>query len=88
MGLLTQRYIAEAAGLRASSIAAKEYRALVGGKAWKAFEKLMEKERRSVGKPRKGAGKASVKAKRSREGRGSTPTGCGPPWPASGRRRA
>jgi CHAD domain-containing protein len=61
MGLLTQRYMAEAAGLRASSIAAKEYRALVGGKAWKAFEKLMEKERRSIGKPRKGAGKGRKK---------------------------
>jgi hypothetical protein len=57
MGLLTQRYIAEAAGLRASSIADEEYRVLVRGKAWKAFAKLMEKERRAVGKPRKGKGK-------------------------------
>jgi CHAD domain-containing protein len=57
MGLLTQRYLAEGAGLRASSIAAEEYRVLVGGNAWKAFEKLMKKERRAGGKPRTGAGK-------------------------------
>jgi CHAD domain-containing protein len=63
MGLLTQRYIAEAAGLRVSSIAAEEYRVLVGGKAWKAFEKVMEKERRAAGKPRKGAGKGSKKGR-------------------------
>jgi hypothetical protein len=30
---------------------------LVGGNAWKAFEKLMKKERRAGGKPRTGAGK-------------------------------
>jgi triphosphatase len=63
MGLLSQRFLAEAAELRVSSIAAKEYRALVGGKAWKAFEKLMEKERRAVGKPRKDAGKGKKERK-------------------------
>jgi hypothetical protein len=63
MGLLTQRYLAEAAGLRASSIAAEEYRVLVGGKTWKGFEKLMEKGRHAVGKPVKGAGKGKKKGK-------------------------
>jgi CHAD domain-containing protein len=66
MGLLTQRYIAEAAGLRASSIAAEEYRVLVGGKAWKAFEKLIKKGRRAVGKPRKGAGKGKKKGSKKK----------------------
>jgi triphosphatase len=63
MGVLTQRYLAEAAGLRVSSIAAEEYRLLVGGKAWKAFEKLMGKERRAAGKLRKGAGKGKKKGR-------------------------
>ena len=63
MGLLTQRYIAEAAGLRASSIAAEEYSVLVGGKAWKAFEKLTKKGRRAVGKPRKGGGRGKKKGR-------------------------
>jgi hypothetical protein len=63
MGLLTQRYMADAAGLRASSIAAKEYRVLVGGKAWKGFEKLMEKERRAAGRLRKGGGKGKKKGR-------------------------
>jgi triphosphatase len=63
MGVLTQRYLAEAAGLRASSVAAEEYRVLVGGKAWKAFEELMEKERRAAGKLRKGAGKGKKKGR-------------------------
>ena len=54
MGILAQRYYAEAEALRASSIAAKEYRALVGGKLWKGFEKLMEESRPAAEKPRKG----------------------------------
>jgi hypothetical protein len=36
---------------------------LVGGKAWKAFEELMEKERRAAGKLRKGAGKGKKKGR-------------------------
>ena len=63
MGLLTQRYIAEAAGLRASSIAAEEYRILVEGKAWKAFKKLMKEGRRAVEKSRKGGGKGKKKGR-------------------------
>jgi CHAD domain-containing protein len=63
MGLLTQRYIAEAEDLRASSIAAEEYRILVGGKAWKAFKKLMKEGRRAVGKSRKGGGKGKKKGR-------------------------
>lgn len=57
MGLLAQRYHDEAAALRASFVDAEEYRALVGGKAWGGFEKVMEKERRAAGRPRKGSGK-------------------------------
>ncbi len=57
LGLIAQRYHAEAQGLRASSIAAKEYRTLAGGKAWKGFEKIMAGARRAGGKPRKGSGK-------------------------------
>lgn len=53
MGLLAQRYHAEAEALRASSIASQEYRALAGGKVWNSFEKLMEKERRASEKPGK-----------------------------------
>ncbi len=63
MGVLTQRYLAEAAGLRASSIAAEEYRVLVGDKTWKGFEKLMEKERRAAGRLRKDGGKVKKKGR-------------------------
>lgn len=63
MGLLAQGYHAEAAALRTSATAAKEYRALVGGKVWNGFEKLMEKERRAAEKPRKGSGKGKKKAR-------------------------
>ena len=63
MGLLAQRYLAEAAELRTSAISAEEYRLLVGGKAWKGFEKLMEKERRATEKPKKGSGKGKKKGK-------------------------
>lgn len=63
MGLLAQRYHAEAEGLRVSSIAAKEYRVLAGGKAWKGFEKITEGERRAAGKPQKGSGKGKKKGK-------------------------
>lgn len=64
MGLLAQRYHAEAAGLRSSSISAGEYRVLVGAKAWKGFEGLMEKERRAGGKPhKKGSGKGKRKGR-------------------------
>ena len=54
---LAQRYHAEAEALRASSVVAKEYRVLAGGKAWRGFEKLVEGERRASEKPRKGSGK-------------------------------
>ncbi|QIN77790.1 CHAD domain-containing protein [Rubrobacter marinus] len=57
LGLLAQRYLTEAAELRASSISAKEYRSLSGGKAWRGFEKAMAGERRAAGKARKGSGK-------------------------------
>lgn len=63
MGLLAQRYHAEAEALRTSSTAAKEYRALYGGKVWNGFEKLMEKERRMAEKPQKGSGKGKKKGK-------------------------
>ncbi len=63
MGLMAQRYHAEAEALRTSSTAAKEYRALYGGKVWNGFEKLMEKERRTAEKPQKGSGKGKKKGK-------------------------
>ena len=63
MGLLAERYHAEAAALRASATAAKEYRALVEGKLWKRFEKLMEKEQRAAEKPQKGSSKGKKKGK-------------------------
>ena len=63
MGLLAQRYHAEAEDLRASSTAAKEFRALAEGKVWKGFEKLMQGERRATEKPRKGSGKGKKKGK-------------------------
>ena len=63
MGLLAQRYYAEAAGLRASSLSAGEYRLLTRGKAWKSFEGLMEAERRSAKTPRKGSGKGKKKGR-------------------------
>ncbi|CAA9492491.1 MAG: Adenylate cyclase [uncultured Rubrobacteraceae bacterium] len=63
MGLLAQRYHAEAEALRTSSTAAKEYRALAGGKLWKGFEKLMKGESRAAEKSRKGSGKGKKKGK-------------------------
>jgi CHAD domain-containing protein len=58
MGALSERYLHEAAGLRASLPRSKPYRALVKGKKWEVFEKAMEKRRRSVEKGRaKEAGK-------------------------------
>lgn len=63
MGLLAQRYHAEAEALRVSSVAAKEYRVLAGGKAWRGFEKLVEGERRAAEKPQKGSGKGKKKGK-------------------------
>lgn len=63
MGLLAQRYHAEAEDLRVSSVAAKEYRVLAGGKAWKGFEKIMEGERRAAEKSQKGSGKGKKKGK-------------------------
>ena len=63
LGVLAQRYNAEAAELRASSIASKEYRTLAGGKAWKGFEKAMEKERRAAEKSGKDSGKGKKKGR-------------------------
>lgn len=63
MGLLAQRYHAEAEDLRTSSVASKEYRALAGSKVWNGFEKVMEKERRAAEKLQKSSGKGKKKGK-------------------------
>jgi triphosphatase len=58
MGVLSERHLHEAAGLRVSLPRSKPYRALVKGKKWEGFEQAMEKRRRSVEKARaKKAGK-------------------------------
>jgi hypothetical protein len=57
MGVLAERNLQEAAGIRASLPASKGYRKLVKGKTWKSFEKDMEKKQPSAAK----AGKKKVK---------------------------
>ena len=57
MGVFAERNLQEATGIRASLPASKGYRKLVKGKAWKSFEKDMEKKQPSAAK----AGKKKVK---------------------------
>ena len=63
MGILAQRRLGEAAGIRGALHQMDEYRLLTRGKAWKNFEGLMEKERRAAEKREKGSG-ASAKGKK------------------------
>ncbi|MCA1728512.1 MAG: CHAD domain-containing protein [Actinobacteria bacterium] len=52
MGILSERYLREAADLRASLPHSRPYCAMTKNKTWGGFEKAMEKQRKSVEKTR------------------------------------
>ncbi|CAA9433778.1 MAG: Adenylate cyclase [uncultured Rubrobacteraceae bacterium] len=56
MGVFTERYLSEAAGIRSGVLGSKPLRALARGKSWKGFEKIMKEAAKSPQKA-KGSGK-------------------------------
>jgi len=66
MGVLSERYLQEAADLRASLPRSKPYRVMTKDKAWKGFEKVMEKRHNSVEKARAKAGAKAEAGKKAK----------------------
>jgi CHAD domain-containing protein len=66
MGVLSERYLQEAADLRASLPRSKPYRAMTKDKVWKGFEKVMEKRHNSVEKARAKAGAKAEDGKKAK----------------------
>ncbi|MDQ3361696.1 MAG: hypothetical protein M3534_08545, partial [Actinomycetota bacterium] len=57
MGVLSERYLQEAAGIRSEVLRSKPFRALAKGKSWRDFEKVMKDAAKS---PQKAKGSKKI----------------------------